>query len=411
MSFQGRKRRAPDGDIAPSQTQRPRPDSDAASPEMSGSDTENGGSSSNFGTLVKKMVRLALASEYARLPIRRPDISTKVFGEQSARQFKTVFEAAQVHLRNKFGMEMVELPAREKVTISQRRAAQKTEKPSSTSTKSWILTSTLPAAYRTPVILPPTRAPSTNTEGTYTALYSFIIAVIALNGGSLGEQKLTRYLRRMNADENTPIDKTEKLLARLCREGYLVRTREMDGGEEIIEFMVGPRGKIEVGSGGVAGMVREVYGHGRGTGTGTGGADNDDLTQAEREARAEFESRLRTSLGIVSMRDEQQADDEDGDQQRQAARSTQQQQQQQPPPPPQSQPQQSQRVATREVTRDAARTTRVSEAPRRSSRRATTAQQSDDEEEDEDEEEEEEEEEDETDDSDGSIKDEDEETD
>jgi hypothetical protein len=71
--------------------------------------------------MVKKMVRLALASEYSRLPIRRTDISAKVLGEQGTRQFKVVFEQAQKELKTRFGMEMVELPAREKTTISQRR--------------------------------------------------------------------------------------------------------------------------------------------------------------------------------------------------------------------------------------------------------------------------------------------------
>jgi hypothetical protein len=87
---------------------------------MSDSDGDNGAPSS-LDAMVKKMVRLALASEYSRLPIRRTDISTKVLGEQGTRQFKAVFEAAQKLLRSKFGMEMVELPAREKVTIGQRR--------------------------------------------------------------------------------------------------------------------------------------------------------------------------------------------------------------------------------------------------------------------------------------------------
>lgn len=71
--------------------------------------------------MVKKLVRLALASEYARQPIRRTDISAKVLGEQGARQFKTVFEEAQKALRMRFGMEMVELPGRERVTIRERR--------------------------------------------------------------------------------------------------------------------------------------------------------------------------------------------------------------------------------------------------------------------------------------------------
>lgn len=71
--------------------------------------------------MVKKLVRLALASEYSRQVIRRTDISAKVLGEQGTRQFKVVFEAAQKALRTRFGMEMVELPVKEKVTVSQRR--------------------------------------------------------------------------------------------------------------------------------------------------------------------------------------------------------------------------------------------------------------------------------------------------
>lgn len=62
--------------------------------------------------MVKKMIRLALASEYSRQPIRRKDISTKVLGEQGSRQFKTVFEQAQRELRYRFGMEMTEQPAK-----------------------------------------------------------------------------------------------------------------------------------------------------------------------------------------------------------------------------------------------------------------------------------------------------------
>lgn len=71
--------------------------------------------------MVKKMVRLALSTEYSRQVIRRTDFSAKVLGEQGARQFKVVFDGAQKLLLDRFGMQMVELPAKEKVTISQRR--------------------------------------------------------------------------------------------------------------------------------------------------------------------------------------------------------------------------------------------------------------------------------------------------
>lgn len=118
-------------------------------------------------------------------------------------------------------------------------------------------------------------------ESTYTGLYSFLIAVIVLNGGTIHEQKLERYLKRTNTDVWTPIDRTDRFLQRLCKEGYLVRNRDVDGGEEVIEYILGPRGKIEVGTKGVARLVREVYGR------------SDD---SERDD--EFEIRLARSLGL-----------------------------------------------------------------------------------------------------------------
>ncbi|OJI90359.1 hypothetical protein ASPTUDRAFT_186202 [Aspergillus tubingensis CBS 134.48] len=302
-----RKRRAvPDSpseedDVPTPATQRRRVA--AAHSEDDGDDDDDAGSEDAYDTrapsstdvMVKKMVRLALASEFSRLPIRRSDISVKVLGEQGTRQFKTVFEEAQRVLQEKFGMEMMELPVKEKVTVQQRRAAQKVEKPSSTN-KSWIVTTTLPTKYRKPEILLPTRAPM---ESTYTGLYSFIIAVIVLNGGTIHEQKLERYLKRTNTDAWTPIDRTDRFLQRLCKEGYLVRNRDVDGGEEVIEYILGPRGKIEVGTKGVARLVREVYGQSE-------GSERDD----------EFEIRLARSLGLKQPEpraQEEQAEEGGGD--------------------------------------------------------------------------------------------------
>ncbi|KAI9367163.1 MAGE family-domain-containing protein [Aspergillus egyptiacus] len=261
-----------------------------ATPSEDSDDTDEGSNvrtPNSTDVMVKKLVRLALSSEYSRQPIRRVDISNKVLGEHGSRQFKSVFAEAQKVLLEVFGMQLTELPQKEKVTVQQRRAAQKVERPSSTS-KSWILTSTLSSKYRKQDILQPTRAPM---EAAYTGLYTFIIAVILLNGGTLQEQKLDRYLSRMNAETYTPIDRTDRFLQRLCKEGYLVRNREMDGGDEIIEYMVGPRGKVEVGARGVAGLVREVYGR-------QALVEDDDLTPAEAAKLEEFEFRLSRSLGI-----------------------------------------------------------------------------------------------------------------
>lgn len=143
-----------------------------------------------------------------------------------------------------------------------------------------MVTSTLPSEYRVDrTVLPPTKAPSEKTEATYTALYTFIIAVILLNNGSLPEAKLERYLKRANADQWTPIMSTEKLLQKLTKESYLEKRRDTTAGEEIIEWVVGPRGKTEVGERGVQGIVRAVYGE--------SGEDDDEL-----------EEKLRRSLGL-----------------------------------------------------------------------------------------------------------------
>ncbi|KZF22185.1 MAGE-domain-containing protein [Xylona heveae TC161] len=224
--------------------------------EVSMTQGDGGGS---LEQMTKNLVRLALASEYSRQPIRRSDISAKVLGSHG-RQFRNVFTEAQGELRDKFGMEMVELPLKEKVTVAQRRAAQRSEKTATTS-NSWILRSILPPAYRSnTTILPPPKVPTDYDESTYIALYTFIISLISLSGGAIAEAKLDRYLRRTNTDQYTPLDKTEKLLAQMCKDGYLVKVKDTSTGEESIEYLVGPRGKLEVGEAGVTGLIKTVYG-------------------------------------------------------------------------------------------------------------------------------------------------------
>lgn len=44
-----------------------------------------------------------------------------VMAPNTGRQFKQIFEEAQQRLRDEFGMELTELPQREKVTVAQKR--------------------------------------------------------------------------------------------------------------------------------------------------------------------------------------------------------------------------------------------------------------------------------------------------
>jgi len=49
-------------------------------------------------------------------------------------------------------------------------------------------------------------------------------------------------------------------MKKMVNQGYLVRNKSSDDTGETVDWMVGPRGKVEIGNRGVQGLVYEVYG-------------------------------------------------------------------------------------------------------------------------------------------------------
>ena len=296
-------------------------DSDAASSRASPSTQAR----SSEDDLIKKLVRLALATEYSRTPLRRSDISTKIFKDANTIgrrkiSFQKVFDGAQKVLKDTFGMQLLELPSKEKTSLKDRRtqATQTKVTSSTTSSKSWILVSTLPDELKTnPLLAQPTRAPNVESEANYTALYTFILSLIYLNSSSLTDQKLERYLKRVNADTYTPLGNKEKILQRMMREGYIDKRRDTSSGEEVIEWVPGPRGMVEVGVQGVMGLVRTVYGYGavelsrgqsvnqrrRRKGDEDGEEDVEDSGRLVKIEEDELNAKLSRSLGIRAGKD------------------------------------------------------------------------------------------------------------
>ncbi|KAL2043231.1 hypothetical protein N7G274_004291 [Stereocaulon virgatum] len=288
MPIINRKRRAqaePEAPPPPTRRRRSPSVSEASSidEEVDGEADGDTQAGSSHDQMVKKLVRLALASEYSRQLVRRTDITSKVMAPNTSRQFKHVFSEAQDQLRSVFGMEMTELPQKEKVTIGQKRTAARAGSQPSSSSKAWILTSTLPASYRQPKILSPPQIPSTAAESSYVGFVTFVLTLIYLSpSSSISEARLEKHMKRMNADNYVLSgEKTEKVLKRMEREQYIMKVKERDGGgEETVDYVIGPRGKVEVGERGVAGLVRKVY--------------------AKKDAEAdELERRLIRSLGDV----------------------------------------------------------------------------------------------------------------
>jgi hypothetical protein len=125
----------------------------------------------------------------------------------------------------------------------------------------WVLRTILPDQYRLPEIIGPSRPlredeNQDNKEDSYVGLYTMTIALIIIAGGKIPEGKLDRSLRRMNADQTTPLGNKDKTLSLMAKDGYIVPVKE----DETVEYIIGPRGKVEVGRDGFANLIRLMYG-------------------------------------------------------------------------------------------------------------------------------------------------------
>ncbi|KAM3064796.1 hypothetical protein ACMFMF_011715 [Clarireedia jacksonii] len=224
-------------------------DEDREDVDQSGEDSQD--------QVVKKLVRYALACEFQRLPITRTGIKEKGMQRQP---FKAVFDSTQEVLRRSFGMELVELPVRENVTVKGR-LKDANKKTKATKSSVYVLTSVLSPQYRTPTILQPSKVISQWEEATYIGFYTTIVSIIMLSpDGTISDSKFTSILKKLEADENLPTDKTALVVKKMLQQNYISKIVEKTADEEIIEWRVGPRGKVEIGTRSVQGLVREIYG-------------------------------------------------------------------------------------------------------------------------------------------------------
>lgn len=152
----------------------------------------------------------------------------------------------------------------------------------------------LPDRLRNAAIMDPSAVQSPEAEAAYVGVYTALISIITLSGGELSDPRLRRFLRRLNADNTMPsgataafgeavgVDRTDAVLQRLARQGYLVRVPgSVPGDEDSVFWHIGPRSTVEVGPEAVASIIRCVYG---------GSSD-------------ELEKRLHVSLDIKDWKD------------------------------------------------------------------------------------------------------------
>lgn len=74
--------------------------------------------------------------------------------------------------------------------------------------------------------------------------------------------KLKRHLARVNAGQNLPMGKTDEVLTKLVRQGYLDRVVEKadHAEEDTVTWCVGTRGKVEFPPESIKGFLTIVWG-------------------------------------------------------------------------------------------------------------------------------------------------------
>ncbi|KAI8328580.1 MAGE family-domain-containing protein [Chlamydoabsidia padenii] len=216
------------------------------------------GNDEELNRKVKDVVRYALACEYKKMIIRKEDINKKILHEHS-RQFNTVFKKAKEQLVEIFGMDLLEIPVRDKIgknraTQSQQPNSSEVQAPQAKpqSTNSFILYNCLNKELEAHQILH-----ETDEEYASMGLLYFILSIIFVNEQELGEVQLKSYLDKVGVkDQSSDFGDLDKLLTLYVKQGYLHRFKD----EEEYTYQWGSRSKAEISYKALAKFVSSVYG-------------------------------------------------------------------------------------------------------------------------------------------------------
>lgn len=229
--------------------------SDDASEAGEEFDNKLGIPESDISLMVKNFIRLALASEHTRTPIRREDVSKKVFVNDHKRCFALVFERTQARLKDTLGMQLLELPARDRLrgmTMTQQRKAAhsqashaatgSTQSAGYKSNKSWVLQNLLP-----PNLKQISQRQHVESDRNYNAVVTVLLVIVVMSDDqACTESRAMSALERLGWTPTTPAGPYDDVVAKMVKQGYLERIKDnqgMDGGT--FSLCIGPRGKLE----------------------------------------------------------------------------------------------------------------------------------------------------------------------
>ncbi|CCJ28792.1 unnamed protein product [Pneumocystis jirovecii] len=204
--------------------------------------------------MVKNFIRLALAFEHTRTPIKREDITKKILLPSYPRSFTLVFEKTQEKLRNIFGMELVELPYK---NHNKYMSTSQLHKNKNLHAKNLSSVTQSNPKYSELVFQIPTIK-----EGTFSGIVMIILSIIVMNNGIVSEELLIKYLSHLQMNDDTPIGNLDKILKEMVKKGYLDKIKDdfASTNEKGCIYFLGPRGKIEIDPKRLTNFIEKIQG-------------------------------------------------------------------------------------------------------------------------------------------------------
>ena len=195
---------------------------------------------------VSSLVRLALACEVSKRPLRREDVINLILGESNSRNFRSLLNEANIRLRQVFSMQLVPLPTNSRLintlTVAGRKAAT-AKRTDQQNLNSYILLSVeerpIGKFHRQPERL---------------AILAMILSLVNLSeNAAIQEDVLLEKLSLLSITPSTfPL---ADYLSELRRQKYINVTKNEER-EDV--YQVGPRGQLEFPPKSLAAFICEL---------------------------------------------------------------------------------------------------------------------------------------------------------
>ncbi|KAJ3286602.1 Melanoma-associated antigen D2 [Rhizoclosmatium sp. JEL0117] len=210
---------------------------------------------------VKAFVRIALASQQKRVPVKREDLVKTVLSQQNAKVFSAVFDRAQKVLRSVFALELVRLDSKHSNRRKDPKAKAQKEP---TVRQEYILRSILPKHHQDFVA---SIIPVDDDKTAKDTLLRIVLSLVLAEKRLVSSDLLYKHLETLGIYRNRthPVfQKIEDVIAGFVKEEYLDKlkndeTAQQQNAGSAEDYQWGPRAKVEFSEEEISVFVAKMF--------------------------------------------------------------------------------------------------------------------------------------------------------